>query len=217
MSGRWFRPRTLWLPTWRTLLLLAVTVLPVAIWVVSQLHPWLSVTDPVPEAKYVVVEGWVPDRVVGLAIDWGKTHEVEKYFTTGVPLEAGKYLSNYPTYAEICADTMKRMGVDPAKVRPAPTQSVDMERTRAMAKGLKAVLDGMNIPAADKKINLFSSGCHGYRSRMHFQRVLGPEWKVGVISVPPAAYVPGTWWKYSEGVKSVIEEVIAIIGQSFSS
>ena len=216
-KGRWFRPRTLWFPTWRTLLLLCSTVLPTMLWAVSQLHPWLSMTVPVADAKYAVVEGWVPDRVVGEALVWAKTHETRMFFTTGIPLEQGKFLSNYPTFAEICADTLKRMGADPVKVKPAPAMKVDLERTRAMATGLKQVLDGMNIPPGERKINLFTSGPHAFRSRMHFQSVLGPEWQVGVISVPPVGYVPGSWWKYSEGVKGVIEEVVAILGQWFST
>ena len=216
-QGRWFRPRTLWLPTWRTLLLLAITIVPALIWTVAHLHSWLSVTEPVLEAKFLVVEGWVPDHVVKDAVDWSKDHEVAMFFTTGVPLEQGKYLSNYPSYAEICAATLTRLGADPTKVRTAPATKVDLERTRAMAFGLKHVLDSMNVAPGDRSINLFTSGCHAWRSRMHFQRVLGPDWKVGVVSVPPIGYVPGTWWKYSEGVKSVIEELVAILGQAFSS
>ena len=214
--SRWFRPRTLCLPTWRTWLLLCLTVLPAALWAAGQLHPWLSVTDPVADARYVVVEGWVPDRVVQQALDWARKHDAKLIFTTGIPFDQGSYLSNYPTFAEMCADTLKRMGADPAKVKPAPAVKVNLERTRAMATGLKQTLDTMTIPPGERKLNLFTHGTHAFRSRMLFQRALGPSWQVGVVSVAPAGYMPGAWWHYSEGIKSVIEELIAIVGQSMS-
>ena len=214
--GRWFRPRTVSLPTWRTWLLLCLTVLPTALWTASQLHPWLSVTDPIPDARYVVVEGWVPDKVVHQALDWAQKHDAKLIFTTGIPFDQGRYLSNYPTFAEMCADSLKSMGADPAKVKPAPALKVNLERTRAMATGLKQTLDTMVIPPDERKLNLFTNGTHAFRSRMLFQRVLGPSWKVGVVSVTPAGYMPGAWWHYSEGIKSVIEELIAIVGQSMS-
>ena len=135
---------------------------------------------------------------------------------TGIPFDQGRYLSNYPTFAEMCADSLKSMGADPAKVKPAPALKVNLERTRAMATGLKQTLDTMVIPPDERKLNLFTNGTHAFRSRMLFQRVLGPSWKVGVVSVTPAGYMPGAWWHYSEGIKSVIEELIAIVGQSMS-
>lgn len=214
--GRWFRPRTLWLPTWRLWLPVCVIVLPALLWAASQSHRWLSVTDPVPEARYVVVEGWVSDAVVQKAYDWSRAHDTTRIFTTGIPPDQGRLFTSYPTYAEICAQTLKQMGADPARVTPAPALRVNLERTRAMATGLKQVLDKMDIPAGDKKLNLFTNGTHAFRSRLLFQRVLGPEWKVGVVSVKPEGYMPGAWWHYSEGVKSVIEELIAITGQALS-
>ena len=214
--GRWFRPRTISLPTWRTWLLLSLTVLPCTLWVLVHLHPWLSVTDPVEDAPYMVVEGWVGDSVVRQAYDWSKAHPVKMIFTTGIPMEQGGLLANYPTYAEMCAATLVKLGTDPAMVKPAPALKVNLERTRAMAAGLKMAVDAMSIPAGERRLNIFTNGTHAYRSRMLFQRVLGPEWQVGVVSVKPPGYMPGAWWKYSEGVKSVIEEVIAIVGQSLS-
>lgn len=212
--GTWFRPRTLWLPTWRTWLVLLLIVLVGGSWVGTHLHGWLSVSDPIEEAKYVVVEGWVPDSVVHEALVWSKQHGVKLIFTTGIPLDQGQFLSGYPTYAEICAETLKKMGADPAKIRPAPAAKVKTERTRAMAMGLKQALEAEPIPVDDRKINLFTSGTHAFRSHMHFQRVLGRDWQVGVISVPAYGYPASSWWRYSQGVKNVMEEVVGIAFQS---
>ncbi len=215
-TGRWFRPRTIWLPTWRVWLPLLLGTILAGGWVVTNVHAWLSVTAPVEDAKYVVIEGWVPDNVVREALDWSNKHGVKRIFTTGVPMDKGEYLSAYPTYAEMCASTLKRMGADSSKIQPAPAAAVKVERTRAMAMGLKQALDMEQIPAADRKINLFTSGTHAFRSRMHFRRALGPEWQVGVVSVPSPGYPPADWWHYSEGVKGVIDEGVGIAVQCLS-
>lgn len=215
--GRWFRPRTLNLPTWRTWLLLCVTVLPATLWVLSKTYGWLAVTAPVADARYVVVEGWAADGVVKQALAWAQEHDAKMIFTTGIPMDQGQLVSAYPTYAELCAATLIKLGAEPAKVKPAPALKVDTDRTRTMAAALKQVLDGLSIPAGEKKLNLFTAGAHAYRSHMHFQSVLGPDWQVGVISVSPPNYMTRGWWRYSEGVKSVIEELIAITGQSLGA
>jgi len=215
-TGRWFRPRTIWLPTWRVWLVLGLIVVLGESWVATRLHGWLAVSAPIEGAPYVVVEGWVPDVVARQALDWSNCHGVKLIFTTGIPLEKGQFLFNYPSHAEICAETLIGMGADPLKVRPAPAAKVGVERTRAMALVLKKALDAEQIPAAERQINLFTSGTHAFRSRMHFQRVLGKDWQVGVVSVPSEGYPADAWWRYSEGVKSVIDEVIGIAVQGLS-
>ncbi|MDB6120431.1 MAG: hypothetical protein JWO08_4212, partial [Verrucomicrobiaceae bacterium] len=99
--GRWFRHRTVTLPTWRTWLLLCVTVLPASLWLLRQSYGWLAVTAPVADAKYVVVEGWAADGVVKKALAWAQEHDAKIIFTTGIPMDQGQLISPYPTYAEL--------------------------------------------------------------------------------------------------------------------
>ena len=44
---------------------------------------------------------------------------------------------------------------------------------------------------------------------------LGANVAVGVISVPDRGYDPNRWWRYSQGVKTVINEVIGYIYTRF--
>ena len=97
---------------------------------------------------------------------------------------------------------------------PAPAMEVKTERTRAMAAALRKILDGENIPAAERRINLFTLGTHGRRSRHIYQEALGSDWKVGVISVPSRDYETTAWYRQSAGVKTVIVELIALIVQT---
>ncbi|RYD27769.1 MAG: hypothetical protein EOP86_24055 [Verrucomicrobiaceae bacterium] len=209
-DGFWFRRRSVPLPTWRLWLCALGTAAAVTLGVGSQLHSWLAVTDPVSGAKYMAIEGWAPDEVARRTQEIADDTHAVRIFCTGMPLEKGHYLAAWKTDADVTAITLAKLGVDPQRICPAAGGAVKVDRTRAMAMGLKAVLDGEGIPAADRKINLVSQGTHTRRSRDIFQEVLGPEWQVGIYSVPSSDYEPALWYRQSAGVKGVISESAAI-------
>ena len=84
----------------------------------------------------------------------------------------------------------------------------------AMAAALKEIVDGENIPAADRRINIFTLGTHARRSRRIFQETLGSSWEVGVIAVPCRDYDESRWYLQSAGAKTVLNELIALTVQS---
>jgi hypothetical protein len=200
-------------PTWKTwVVLLSATGL-LGWWFVSHVHGWLAVVEPVETAPYVIVEGWAPDYVLEEVMDTAKETPVKRIFTTGIPLDRGTFLSEYRNYAELCAASLAKMGVTPQQICPVPAGEAKTERTRTMALALKKVLDAENIPAADRRINLFTLGTHARRSRKIFQEVLGSGWQVGVISIPSEDYDAGKWYRQSGGVKTVLDELVALAVQ----
>ena len=209
-SGWWFRRRSLPCPTWRTALCTGLTALALALLAGRALHPWLALSDPAPEARYLAVEGWVPDHVLREAVTWADQYPTTRVFCTGIPLEQGSYLQQWKTFAEVAANTLARLGLEPPLICPVPCEDAKTERTRAMATALKAVLDREPIPDSGRQINLLTLGTHARRSRAIFQEVLGPQWRVGILSVPPVSYDPAQWYRQSEGAKSVIAEVCAL-------
>ena len=210
----WFRRRSLPLPTWRTWFVLVSGAALLAWWLVPRVHGWLAVVDPVEEAPYLIVEGWVPDYVMEEAIEYTKATPVKRIFTTGIPLDYGTFLSEYRDYAHLSAASLAKMGVEAQLICPAPAMEVKTERTRAMAAALKKILDAENIPAAERRINLYTLGTHARRSRRIFQATLGPDWKVGVVSVPSIDYDAAKWYCQSAGAKTVLDELIALTVQS---
>jgi uncharacterized SAM-binding protein YcdF (DUF218 family) len=197
-------------PTWRLWLCLLLTLAAVLLWVGRHLHAWLSVTEAVPQARYLIVEGWVPDPVLAEAAAHAEQTGATRVFCTGVPVEAGSYLIGWKTHAEIAAQSLARLGLDPQTICPVPCADFKTERTRSMAVALKAVLDLEPVPDTGRKINLITMGTHGRRSRAIFREVLGPAWEVGVISVPSTNYSADGWYRQSEGVKNVINEICAL-------
>lgn len=210
-DGFWFRRRSVPLPTWRLWLCALGTAAAITVGVGSQLHSWLAVTDPVSGAKYMAIEGWAPDEVARRTQEIADDTNALRIFCTGIPLDKGHYLAAWKTDADVTALTLAKLGMDPQRICPAAGNAARVDRTRNMAIGLKAVLDGEGIPAADRKINLVSQGTHARRSRDVFQEVLGPEWQVGIYSVPNPEYNPSLWYRQSAGVKGVISETAAVL------
>jgi len=210
----WFRRRFLPVPTWKTWLVV-ITALGLLAWAfVATVHDWLAAVKPVERAPYIIVEGWVPDYVLEEAMAAAKEGEVQRIFTTGVPLDRGTFLSEFQNYAQLSAASLAKMGLDPQRICPVPAAEAKTERTRTMAKALKTVLDAENIPAAERRINLYTLGTHGRRSWRIFQDVLGSDWQVGVISVPSKDYDAGRWYRQSGGAKTVLNELVALGVQS---
>jgi hypothetical protein len=177
---------------------------------IPKIHGWLAVTQRIEGAKYVVVEGWAPDYVVLAAEREFDDLDASLLFTTGLPLDSGSALLQYENLARLAATTLAKSGMNPAKICPVPAQPTTTERTATMAQALKANLDAMNIPAADKKIQLVTFNTHARRSWKIFQKVLGPEWQVGIVSIPSISYEPSNWFRSSEGAKGVIDELAAL-------
>jgi hypothetical protein len=207
-GGKWLRYRRL--PTWRTWLAVLALTAGLVVWLGPKFHGWLAVTDPVPGARYFVVEGWCPDYVMTVVQADAEASGPLRVFTTGIPIDTGTFLAEHKNFAHLAAATLTKCGLDPALIAPVPAAASTRNRTAAMAAALKAALDSMNIPEADRTINLYTLGTHARRSRQIFQRILGSSWKVGVISVADLSYESGAWYKHSAGAKRVIEELVSL-------
>ena len=210
-GGFWFRRRNLPWPTWRLWLCAFLTVIGLLLLAGRYVHGWLAVTAPVPEAGYLVVEGWAPDHVLNATVSLADDMQAQRVFTTGIPVERGSYLIEWKNYADVAAQTLARLGMEPQLICPVPCADVKTERTRAMAKALKAILDKEPVPDTGRKINLISLGTHARRTHVIFREVLGPQWQVGIISIPEVTYDASIWFRQSDGARSVITELSALM------
>jgi hypothetical protein len=200
------RRRNCLLPTGRGWLLLLFAGLFLTIGAVRKVHSFLAITDPVAGGA-LVVEGWVPDYALGEVIAEFQRHHYTKLYVVGVPLEKGAPLSEYKTYAELGAATLLKLGMDRDSVQAVPTPAVRQDRTYASALVLKQWLQEHNAMPAE--FNLISVGAHARRSRLLFEKALGRETRVGIIALENRDYDPAHWWKSSQGVRTVTDELIA--------
>lgn len=200
------RRRTCWLPTLRGWLLLLILFGTVLIFGFRSANTFLAVNDPVPDGV-LVVEGWSPDYALEAAKSKAQESPNRILYVVGGPLEHGAPLSEYKTYAELGAATLLRMGMSQDTVQAVPAPYVRRDRTYAAAVALRNWFRHRgDVPGA---INLISMGAHARRSRLMFEKAFGSGTRVGVMNVADRDYDPRHWWKSSQGVRSVLDEMIA--------
>jgi len=176
--------------------------------IVRSLHPFLAVNAPINDGL-LVVEGWIPDYGLSVAIQELKRNHYQKIYVTGGPIEYGMHLSAYRTYAELGAATLLKLGLDTNVVQAVPAPKVRQDRTYNAALALKRWWQAQGIKP--DRIHLISDGPHCRRSRLLFQKAMGDDVFIGVTSVPSSEYDDAHWWRYSAGVRVVIGEGLAYL------
>ena len=200
------RRRHCFVPTLRGWLLLVLGAAVLAVLAVREACPFLSVNDPAP-GGVLVVEGWVSDHDLEIAIAEFKRNHYAKLLVTGIPLEQGSFLSEYKNFAYLGAAGLVKLGLSTNEVAAVPTPSTRRDRTYAMAQNLGVWLREHQVLRGN--VNLLTEGPHARRSRLMFEKALGPDYNVGVIAIPPTGYDERHWWRSSQGVRVVIGEAIA--------
>lgn len=151
----------------------------------------------------------MPDSALTQAITIFNEHNYRLVVTTGGPLIKGFYLSEYATYANLTAETLKKLGVRPESVVSVPAPHVRRDRTFASAVAVANWLRHQDTSI--DTVDVFSLGPHARRTRLLFQKALGDAIRVGVIAAPSPEYDADKWWTSSAGVRTVIGEAISYL------
>jgi hypothetical protein len=168
-------------------------------------HPFLAANHPV-QARYLVVEGWLPDYALEAAAREFQEGHYEKVITTGGPLDYGSLLVAYESYAACAAASLPRFGLVTNDIVVVPSREKYRNRTFSSALALRAFGEEHHLDLG--AINVLSLGAHARRTQLCFKRALGDGTQVGIISVPNRDYDSDRWWKFSEGLKTVGGECI---------
>lgn len=201
-----FRRRRIWFPTWRGGFALCALAL-VACWLLLRsAYPFLAVEAPIHDGV-LVVEGWLSDRAMEEALAEFKRHPYERLYVTGGPLDQGSFLSEYKTYAQLGAASLRKMGLREDQVDAVPAPFAQQDRTYLSAVALKNWLHehGRTHP----RMHVISEGPHARRTRLLFEKAMGDGVIIGITGVPDANYDPKKWWKGSYGVRAIIDEAVA--------
>lgn len=213
-SSRWalFRRRECCLPTWRGWLLLGLIIFGVGFVAMRRVYPFLAPQEPLPGGA-LVVEGWLTDYALNAALSEFQAHPYEKLYVTGGPVEEGAFLSEYHTYAERGAAVLRSLGakVDAVQAVPAPPTHRDRTYTAALAFKRWCSEHG-GVPA---KVHLMTGGPHARRSRLLYEKAMGPGVAIGVTSIPDKNVDPQHWWRSSGGFRGVVDESVAYLYARF--
>ncbi len=204
-------------PRWglslRGWVLALVTMLVIGTLVCLNVHPFLAVTDRI-AADTLVVEGWVHEYAIRQAVAEYSTGHYQHLFTTGGPvIGKGGYINDYNTSASVGAELLVKAGIPRDSVQMVPSRVSDRNRTYSSAVALREWFHENNVRAHG--INLVTEDAHARRSRLLFEKALGPEVAVGVIAASSPDYDAKRWWRYSDGISEVFGQGTAYIYAKF--
>lgn len=216
-AGRWLGGIVIrkerWGLSWSGWLLVAVVLLVGATGVVHTIFPFLAVTHRV-DSDVLVVEGWVPQFAIEAAAREFRDGAYSIVYTTGGPVTGmGGYTNDYNTSASVAATSLRATGLDPNVVRMVPSHVMERDRTYGAAVALRDWLGKHG--GAPAKVNVLTADAHARRTQLLFQRALGSRVQVGVIAIQNPDYDPKRWWRYSDGVRDVVDEAVALIYARF--
>jgi uncharacterized SAM-binding protein YcdF (DUF218 family) len=162
------------------------------------------------DTNVLVVEGWIQQSAIRAAIEEFREGSYQRVFTTGGPVQgSGGYINDYNTSASVGAELLKKYGLANESLQMVPSRVMDRDRTYGSAVALRNWFHEQNMPVPS--INVVTENVHARRTRLLFQEALGKDVKVGIIAVPSPDYDSRRWWRYSQGVRDVIDEGIAYI------
>ncbi len=198
---------------------LAITGYGKAMWVLSTafimvfmfcivIHPFLSYHHPV-DSEILIVEGWLGAPFLPLAVEEFYRGHYRQIVTVGGPLSISLQTDDYSNYAQLGAFRLKALGIDSQLITPVPAPHVKGHKTYAYAQAFRdwIVRSDHNVNA----VNVFSGSVHSRKSYLLFQKVLGNDIKVGIISAPPQRYDPRYWWSSRRGIWLVFKNTIAYL------
>ena len=206
-----YRPR--WALSWRGYVALLVLALVFGVTGILRIHPFLAMTHR-ENTKILVVEGWLEKYAIRAAAAEFTNGGYERIFTTGGPIAGdGGYINDYRTLAAACAGDLEKAGIPASRVQMVPSHEIGRDRTYQSAMALRAWLRKNNTSV--RSINLLTEDAHARRSHLLFQKALGDEVKVGIISIHNPDYDSAYWWRYSAGVREILGETVAYIYAKF--
>jgi hypothetical protein len=181
--------------------------------VIINIHAFLSKNDPV-ATEVLIVEGWLPDYAIEAAMEEFKNGGYKQLITVGAPLPRGFYLSEYNTFAELAAATLVALGFNPLQLQVVSTTYAPECRTQNAAMALKDYWASSDAPPI-RSMNVFTLGPHARRTWLVFREVFPAPIQVGIIGTEVLAYDERSWWRSSEGVRTVVAESIAYLYRRF--
>jgi uncharacterized SAM-binding protein YcdF (DUF218 family) len=211
--GGFFVRKPCWVLSWRAKFLLLLLVLALAVATLLGIYPFLAITQRV-NADVLVVEGWIHPYAIQRSVEEFKNHPYQRVFTTGGPVSGkGGYINDYQTSASVGADSLKEAGIPSELIQIVPSHVIGRDRTYSSAVALRDWFGehGMQV----RSLNIVTESAHARRTRLLFEKALGPGISVGVIAVNSPDFNAKRWWYYSEGVEDVIGQGIAYIYARF--
>jgi DUF218 domain len=198
--------RERWTLTWAGKLLALVVMAALTVLAARGLCGFLAINSPV-GGSFLVVEGWMPDYVFRAAASQFRRGGYRRIITVGTTSEDADGEKDLPEYFEV--ERLINFGVPVDLISTASSEEVYRDRTFHSATAVEQWLHVQGLRAAS--IDVVTIGPHARRSRLLYEKALGDDVRVGVISVEDRRFDPDHWWRSSAGVRTVVDELIAYL------
>lgn len=195
--------------SWFSRILILTIIFTILIFTFKNLNHYLSENDPIP-SRLLVVEGFLPDYTLRNMMTEFYDGDYDKILISGKPIGQGYYLTGYKTSAQLMRTTLISMGIDSSLIHAISIpNTISRDRTYCTGLLLQHWLDTTNSPL--KRINVYTLGSHARRSKYLFQKAVGKDIEIGIISGEDRSYNQIKWWKSSKGFRTVINESLAYL------
>ena len=196
-------------PTIMGKLLILLILIFISLFILKGMNKFLSVNDAI-QSKVLAVEGFLPDYTLKDLMSEFYEGGYEIMIIIGKPIGQGYYISGYMTSSDLMKSTLREMGMDTTKmISISIPETVFRDRTYNTGLLLGDWLREHNYQT--NRVNVFTLGCHARRSKLLFEKALGPNFKVGIIAGRDMSYDQIKWWKSSQGFRTVLNESIAYV------
>jgi hypothetical protein len=172
----------------------------------NRLALFLAPNKPV-HGQYLVVEGWIGEHALLEAIDTFKQGQYQLLITTGGP-DSLDINPQYDNHADKAAAFILSQGFDANKLSVAPAPTSAQNRTFLSAVKVRNWFRDNDI--TPESFDIFSSGVHARRTHQLYQMAFYDNTKIGIIPAKTDRYQLKTWWQSSDGIKSVLTELIGV-------
>lgn len=200
-------------PTILAKMIIFLIFLSIGIFLLKGLNNFLCVNDPI-KSKILAVEGFLPDYTLKEMMLEFREGGYEKMVIIGKPIGQGYYLSGYLTSSDLMKSTLIEMGLDSSLIISISIpESVFRDRTYSTGLLLWDWLNKNNYHT--KSINIYTLGSHSRRSILLFEKALGDDYEIGIISGNDKSYDKNKWWTSSKGFRTVLNETLAYFYANF--
>lgn len=197
-----FTPKTILLPTWQGWCLLFLLIAGCIFAVITKVHDFLAVTDRVAIADILVIEDWVPEKVVVAAVKEFKEGGYRFIVVTGLKRFYGGKGGGDDLPPATASRLIESFSIPADRLIVCLGSMTDNHRSFSMASALRDAVRQKVVTT--QGFNIVAPAAHARKTWLVYSRALRSEAPVGIIAVPTGDYDPTHWWRSSQGAKWVI-------------
>jgi hypothetical protein len=185
----------------------ALVVVAFSAWFIFYVDPFLARSSPV-NAEMLIIEAWVDTRYMRTAVQEFRKGKYRHIFVVGDSQSSGSQGKSADDVERIM-DTLIQLDIAPSLITGVPVPPKKWHKTWSQALTFRNYIARSNYPI--KAVNVFTLGVHARKSQLLYQRAVGPDIQVGVISVTHYGRSSGHWWLTIGGIYGVAKNSVAYV------